>query len=168
MSAFHSSRTLKPRTTGVRGYTRARCSANLAGLALVRISRRTPEVATRLALGATRFDVLRQLWIENLVLALTGAAAGMFLAVLILNGLHGFLPEWMIPVGGFHLDARVLAFTFGASLITSLLFGALPALQTRRVDLRSSIAAGSQAVVGGTGRTRLWLIGAEVALTVIL
>ncbi len=142
--------------------------ANLAGLALVRISRRTPEVATRLALGATRFDVLRQLWVENLVLALTGAAAGLFLAVLILNGLRGFLPEWMIPVGGFHLDARVLAFTFGVSLITSLLFGALPALQTRRVDLRSSIAAGSQAVVGGTGRTRQWLIGAEVALTVIL
>ena len=142
--------------------------ANLAGLALVRISRRTPEVATRLALGATRFDVLRQLWIENLVLALTGAAAGLFLAMLILNGLRGFLPEWMIPIGGFHLDARVLAFTFGASLITSLLFGALPALQTRRVDLRSSIAAGSKAVVGGTGRTRQWLIGAEVALTVIL
>jgi predicted permease len=142
--------------------------ANLAGLALVRISRRTPEVATRLALGATRFDVLRQLWVENLVLALTGAAAGLFLAVLILNGLRGFLPEEMIPVGGFHLEARVLAFTFGVSLIASLLFGALPALQTRRVDLRSSIAAGSQAVVGGTGRTRQWLIGAEVALTVIL
>jgi len=142
--------------------------ANLAGLTLVRISRRTPEVATRLALGATRFDVLRQLWVENLLLALVGAAAGVFLALLILSGLRGFLPEWMIPIGGFHLDARVLAFTFGASLITSLLFGALPALQTRRVDLRSSIAAGSHAVVGSAGRTRQWLIGAEVALTVIL
>lgn len=142
--------------------------ANLAGLALVRISRRTPEVATRLALGATRFDVLRQLWVENLLLAVAGAAAGLFLAVLILNGLHGFLPQEMIPVGGFHLDARVLAFTFAVSLLTSLLFGALPALQTRRVDLRSSIAAGSKAVAGGSGRTRQWLIGAEVALTVIL
>jgi predicted permease len=142
--------------------------ANLAGLALVRISRRMPEVATRLALGATRFDVLRQLWVENLVLALAGAAAGLFLAVLILNGLSGFLPKEMIPVGGFLLDARVLAFTFSTSLVTSLLFGALPALQTRRVDLRSSIAAGSKAVAGGSSRTRQWLIGAEVALTVIL
>jgi predicted permease len=142
--------------------------ANLAGLALVRISRRTPEVATRLSLGATRFDILRQLWAENLVLALVGAAAGLFLAILILNGLRGFLPEFMIPVGGFHLDARVLAFTFAASIVTSLFFGALPALQTRRVDLRSAIAAGSNAVVGGSGRTRQWLIGAEVALTVIL
>jgi len=142
--------------------------ANLAGLALVRIARRTPEVATRLALGATRFDILRQLWAENLLLALVGAAAGLFLALVILSGLRGFLPEWMIPVGGFHLDACVLAFTFGASLVTSLLFGALPALQTRRVDLRSSIAAGSHAVAGSAGRTRQWLIGAEVALTVIL
>jgi len=142
--------------------------ANLAGLALVRISRRTLEVATRLALGASRGDILRQLWVENLVLALTGATAGLFLAALILNVLRGFLPPSMIPIGGFHLDARVLAFTFGASLFTSLLFGALPALQTRRVDLRSSIAAGSKAVVGGTGRTRQWLIGAEVALTVVL
>lgn len=142
--------------------------ANLAGLALVRISRRTPEVATRLAVGATRFDVLRQLWTESLVLAIAGAAAGLFLATLILSGLHGFLPEEMMPLGGFHLDARVLAFTFAASLITSLLFGALPALQARRVDLRSAIAAGSKAVSGGSGSTRQWLIGAEVALTVIL
>ena len=142
--------------------------ANLAGLSLVRISRRTPEMATRLALGAQRMDVLRQLWVENLMLALAGAGAGLFLALLILNGLQGFLPKQMIPLGGFHLDGRVLAYTFGISLITSLLFGALPALQTRRVDLRSSIATGSKAIVGGTGRMRQWLISAEVALTVIL
>ncbi|WP_254062065.1 ABC transporter permease [Acidobacterium sp. S8] len=142
--------------------------ANLAGLALVRVSRRTPEIATRLALGAQCVDVLRQLWIENLVLAVAGAGAGLFLALLILNGLRGFLPNTMIPMGGFHLDARVLAFTFGVTLITSLLFGALPAMQTRRVDLRTAIAAGSKAVAGGTGRVRQWLIGAEIALTVIL
>jgi predicted permease len=74
----------------------------------------------------------------------------------------------MIPFGGFSLDGRVLAFTLGATLLTSLLFGALPALQARRVDLRSSIAAGSKAIVGGSGRLRQWLIGAEVALTVVL
>lgn len=142
--------------------------ANLAGLALVRISRRTPEVATRLALGASRGDILRQLWAESLVLAATGAAAGLFLAKLLLELIPSFVPEEMIPVGGLHLDARVLLYTFGASLATSLLFGALPALQTRRVDLRTSIAAGSKAVVGGSGRIRQWLIAAEVALTAIL
>ena len=142
--------------------------ANLAGLALVRIARRTREIATRLALGATRLEVLRQLWIENLLLALIGAATGLGLAVMILKGLTQFLPEDMLPLGGFSLDARVLAFTFGASLLTSLLFGALPALTTRRVDLRSSMSTGSYSVAGGSNRVRQWLIGAEVALTVVL
>jgi predicted permease len=142
--------------------------ANLAGLALVRITRRTREIATRLALGATRLEVLRQLWIENLVLATIGAGLGLGLAVAILKGLTAFLPEDMLPLGGFGLDARVLAFTFGASLLTSLLFGALPAIATRRVDLRSSMSAGSYSVAGSSGRVRQWLIGAEVALTVVL
>lgn len=142
--------------------------ANLAGLALVRISRRTPEIATRLALGATRGAVLRQLWVENLLLAIVGAGAGLALAQMILSGLQQFLPSEMIPFTGFSIDGRVLAFTLGTSLLTSLLFGVLPALQTRRVDLRSSIAAGSKAVIGSGGRLRQWLIGAEVALTVVL
>jgi predicted permease len=142
--------------------------ANLAGLALVRIARRTREIATRLALGATRMEVLRQLWIENLVLAILGAGAGLALAIGILRGLHEFLPEYMVPMGGFVIDTRVLAFTFGASLVTSLLFGALPALSTRRVDLRSAMSVGSYSVAGGAGRLRQWLIGAEIALTVVL
>ncbi len=141
--------------------------ANLAGLALVRIARRTREIATRLALGATRVEVLRQLWVENLVLAMLGAAVGVALAVGILRSLSGFLPESMLPMGGFALNARVLIFAFAASLATSLLFGALPALTTRRVDLRSSMS-GSYSVAGGSGRVRQWLIGAEVALTVVL
>ncbi len=142
--------------------------ANLAGLALVRVARRTAEIATRLALGATRSAILRQLWVEGLVLALAGAAAGLFLAVLVLDALKGLLPEQMVPVGGIHLDARVLAFTFAVSILASLLFGALPALLTRRVDIRTSLAAGSHAVIGGHGRLRQWLIGAEIALTVVL
>ena len=55
--------------------------ANLAGLTLVRIARRTPEIATRLALGATRWVILRQLWMENFLLALIGAGVGLGLAV---------------------------------------------------------------------------------------
>jgi predicted permease len=141
--------------------------ANLAGLALVRIARRTREIATRLALGATRMEVLRQLWIENLVLAVLGAAAGVALAIAILRGLGGFLPEYMLPMGGFAVNSRELVFAVAASLATSLMFGALPALTTRRVDLRSSMS-GSYSVAGGSGRLRQWLIGAEVALTVVL
>jgi predicted permease len=142
--------------------------ANLAGLTLVRISRRTPEIATRLALGATRTAILRQLWVESLLLALIGAGLGLMLASGILASLHGFVPDEFLPFGGLSLDTRVLAFTFCASLFTSLFFGALPAIQTRRVDLRSSIAAGSHSVARGSSRTRQALIAAEVALTVVL
>ncbi len=142
--------------------------ANLAGLTLVRIARRAPEIATRLALGASRWILLRQLWMENFVLAIVGAAIGLALARGILSSLPGFLPDYMIPLGGVGMDLRVLAFTFGASLFTSLLFGALPALQIRSVDLRSSMAARSHAVAKGSSRLRQLLIGGEVALTVVL
>ncbi len=142
--------------------------ANLAGLTLVRIARRTPEFATRLALGASRWAVLRQLWVENCVLALVGGALGLALAQGILSWLPGFLPDYILPLLGADIDVRVLAFTFGASLFTSLLFGALPALQIRKVDLRSSMASSSHSVVRGSSRLRQLLIGAEVALTVVL
>lgn len=142
--------------------------ANLAGLSLVRISRRTQEFATRLALGATRFDVLRQVWAESLLLAILGAGAGLMLAHAILAGLSALLPAEMIPLGGFALDGRVLAFTVAATVLTSLLFGALPALTARRIDLRAAIAENSYSVAGGSRRLRSILISAEVALTVIL
>ncbi len=142
--------------------------ANLAGLTLVRISRRTPEIATHLALGATRWAVLRQLWSENLLLALLGGLAGLGLAVAILRVLPAFVPDDLIPPGGTAIDGFVLTFTFAASLLTSLLFGALPALQTRRVDLRSTIATGSHSIVRGSSRLRQLLIVGEVGLTVVL
>jgi predicted permease len=142
--------------------------ANLAGLTLVRIARRTSEIATRLALGATRWIILRQLWAENLLLALLGAGVGLALAVAILNFLSGFLPDELVPLGGLGIDLRVLAFTFGVSLFTSLLFGAMPALQTRRVDLRSSLVTGSRGGAQGSNRLRQGLIVGEVALTVVL
>ena len=142
--------------------------ANLAGLMLVRVSRRTPELATRLALGATRWKILRQLWIEGLLLALIGAIVGTALALLTLSVLPGVLPDSMMPIGGLTLDWRVLAFTAGASLVASLLFGALPALRVRRVDLRSSIAAGSHTVVQGSSRLRQLMVSGQVALTIVL
>ncbi len=142
--------------------------ANLAGLMLARIHRRTPEMATRMALGASRARILRQLWIENLVLAIAGGAAGLGLALTLFPAMKQLLPDDMIPIGGFALNGHVLAFAFAAAVVTSLLFGALPAFETRRLDLRSAIASGTRSVSGGSGRVRQWLIGAEVALTVVL
>jgi predicted permease len=128
--------------------------ANLAGLTLVRVLRRTAEIATRLALGASRWQIQRQLWIENLLLAVGGGAAGVGVGYVLLHGLLRLLPERMLPVDRVPLDGRVLGFT-------------LAALVTRRFDLRSAI--GSRAATGGDHlRLRQGLIAGEVALTVVL
>src|ERR1700722_12052723 len=139
--------------------------ANLAGLALVRVLRRTREVATRLALGASRWQIQKQLWVENFMLALVGGGAGVAIGFITLRGLLLLLPEHFLPVASVPLDGRVLAFTLALSLLTSLLFGVLPALATRRLDLRSVIARHS-ASGGGRLRLRQALIVGEVALTV--
>jgi predicted permease len=140
---------------------------NLAGLTLVRMMRRTSEVATRLALGASRWQIQKQFWIENLLLALVGGAAGIGVGFLTLRGLLLLLPEHFLPVAHVPLDGRVMACTLVVSLLTSILFGMLPALASRNVDLRASMA--SRAVSGGGSlRLRQGLIVGEVALTVVL
>jgi predicted permease len=141
--------------------------ANLAGLTLVRMLRRTPELATRLALGASRWQLQRQLWIENLLLALVGGAAGILVGFLALRGILLLLPERYLPVASVPLDARVLAFTVVISLLTSILFGMLPALTTRKLDLRSAVASRT-ATTGEHLGVRQALIASEVALTVVL
>jgi len=145
--------------------------ANLAGLTLVHVLRRQSEIATRLALGATSWQIQRQFWIENLLLALIGGAFGLGTGFLALRGLLHLLPEHFLPVAAVSnnqvsLDSRVLAFTAAVSLLTSIFFGMLPALTTRKVDLRSAIA--SRAIAGGGIRLRQALIAGEVALTVVL
>ena len=142
--------------------------ANLAGLTLVRIDRRTQEIATRLALGASRTAILRQLWVESLLLALLGAASGLVLAFGILHSVRGLVTDEFLPLGGLAIDGRVLCFTLSMSLLTSLFFGALPAIRARRVDVRSSVAHGSYGVAAGSSRIRQILIAGEVCLTVVL
>ncbi len=141
--------------------------ANLAGLTLVRMLRRTSEVATRLSLGASRWQIQKQFWIENLLLALVGGAVGIGVGVAALRSLLLLLPEHFIPLAQVPLDGRVMAFTLIVSVLTSILFGMLPALATGHVDLRSSMD--SRAVASrGSVRLRQALIASEVALTVVL
>ena len=85
--------------------------ANLAGLTLVRMMRRTPEVATRLALGASGWQIQRQFWIENLLLALVGGALSVVVGFLALRELFLLLPEHFLPVASVPLDSRVMIFT---------------------------------------------------------
>ena len=141
--------------------------ANLAGLTLVRMLRRVPEVATRMALGASRWQIQKQFWVEALLLALIGGVAGVSVGYVALRGVLGLLPEHFLPVRNVSLDGRALAFTAAISLLTSVLFGILPAFTARRFDLRSAIA--SRAATGGHQLgLRQTLIVAEVALTVVL
>ena len=141
--------------------------ANLAGLTLVRMLRRTSEVATRLALGASGWQIQKQFWIENLLLALIGGAVGFGVGFLGLRGLLLLLPVHFLPVASVPLDSRVMGVILVVSLLTSILFGMLPALGARKVDLRSSMASRVGARVASL-RLRQTLIVGEVALTVVL
>lgn len=161
---------LRPRAIGLMfaaGFILLIACANLAGLTLVRMARRLPEIATRLAIGASRWQILRQLWIENLLLACIGGIAGVGIGLLALRGLLSLLPAGFLPVAGVSLDTRVLVFTTAVTLFTSVLFGMLPALAARRVDLRSSLASRTTSSVYSV-RLRQVLISGEVALTVVL
>jgi macrolide transport system ATP-binding/permease protein len=161
---------LRPQVLGLMlaaGFILLIACGNLAGLTLVQILRRTPEVATRIALGATSWQIRRQFWIESLLLALVGGATGVGVGFLALRGLLLLLPEHFLPVANVPLDGRVLAFSASAAVGTSVLFGMLPALFVRKLDLRSSMTSRGASGVGSL-RLRQGLITAEVALTVVL
>jgi predicted permease len=175
--AFHSVSLKQGQTAGLRpkaltlmlaaGLILLIACANLAGLTLVRMERRTQELATRLALGASRWQIQRQLWAESLLLAMLGGLAGLGVGFAALRGLLSMLPLGFLPVAEVPLDGNVLAFTLLVSVLTSVLFGMLPAFATRKVDLRSSMA--SRAVAAGSRLgLRQAMIAGEVALTVVL
>ena len=141
--------------------------ANLAALAIVRIVRRGSEVATRRALGASAWQIQKQFWVESVLLACIGGAIAVAVAFGAVRGLLLLLPEGFLPVASVPIDGRVLAFTLVVALLTSILFGILPALGARTSDLSSALPGR-----GTAGRTsvkaRQALIAGEVALTVML
>ncbi len=140
--------------------------ANLAGLTLVRVLRRSPEVATRLALGASQWQIQKQFWSENLLLAVVGGIVGVGVGFVALRGLLLLLPPHFLPVEHVSLNVGVLAFTAIVALLTSVLFGMLPALAVRKIDIRSSM--GGRSIATGGVRLRQALIMGEVAITVVL
>jgi putative ABC transport system permease protein len=145
------------------------CS-NVANLLMARALARRQEIAVRLALGASRGRLFRQLLTESLVLASLGGALGVGVAVVARNGIWSLRPPFVgdnfvdLP-----LDARVLAFTAAVSLLTGVLFGSLPALQASRPDVVASLK--EETTGAGTGRRRATLsrvlVVAQVALSVV-
>jgi predicted permease len=141
--------------------------ANLAGLTLVRLLRRTHELAIRAALGASHWQIQKQLWMENLLLALVGGTVAVLVGFLALRSLLLLLPERFLPITDVSLDRRVLLFAFFTSLLTSVLFGVLPALASRKFDLRTAMGSRTSIAVERLG-LRQTLITGEIALTVVL
>ena len=144
--------------------------ANVANLLLAKATSRTREMAIRAAIGASRWRLIRQLSLESLVLALAAGAVGLLLAFWGSSALVLLAPQDIPRLAETAIDGRVLAFTFGMSVLASLLFGLFPAWQASRVDLNESLkSAGARSTAGGaTGRMRGALVVAEIALSVVL
>ena len=148
--------------------------ANVANLLLTRATGRQKEVAVRTALGAGWQRLVRQLLTESLLLGLLGGAAGLLIAKAALYVVRTVNPGNIPRLDAISLDGTVLAFTFGVSVLTGLLFGLAPALRAARVDLNTSLKAGGRNTQGeggfGSSRRRLrsLLVVAEVALSLML
>jgi macrolide transport system ATP-binding/permease protein len=144
--------------------------ANVTGLLLSRARARSREMAVRLAIGAARGALIRQLLLENLLLAMAGGLGGIAVAYLGTSFFNSIPIPTDVPLA-FHVsvDQRMLLFTIAASLISTFLFGLTPALQTTRLDLVSSLKA---ADADSSGRRRLWgrnsIVSGQVALSLIL
>jgi predicted permease len=144
---------------------------NLASLLVARAEARQREIAIRLAIGAGRKRLIRQLLTESLLLAVAGGAAGLLVGYWTLSFVVQLFPPDIGILGiDANFDYRVLAFSAGLSLFTGLLFGLAPALRATRPDVQTLLkdqAAGGAGGVGGV-RIRKGLIIAQVALTAVL
>ncbi len=143
---------------------------NLANLLLARNSARHHELALRAALGSGRRGLIRLLLAETLVLSLAGGAAGLLLAYMGLASLARIHPAELPQLAAISLDARVLAFTFAISLITSLLFGLAPALTDTRLNLADALKQGGRSGTPGRSsqRVRNVLVVTEMAMSLTL
>ena len=154
---------------GAAGFVLLIACANVANLQLARAQSRAREFAVRIALGAGRGRLVRQLLIESLLLGFLGCAAGILLGTWAIEALRVGLPAGIPRLQEIGLNAWVLSFAVGASLLTSLGFGLVPASLATRQDLRTVLAQGTR--TGGAVAGRRWraaLVVGEFALTCLL
>ncbi len=147
--------------------------ANVASLLLTRALARQKEVAIRAALGANRWRVVQQLLTESVVLSVVGGIAGLLLAYAGTGALVGMLPQNQIAalpfLANLHVDTRMLIFSFALSVVTGMIFGLAPAIQSSRLELTGILKEGGRNSSAGSGhRLRTALVITEIALAVVL
>jgi predicted permease len=154
---------------GAVGFVLLIACANVANMLLARAVGRTREISIRAALGASRGRLVRQLLTESLLIALVGGGLGILVARAALRGILAMDPDSIPRAAEVALSAPVLAFALGASAVTGLLFGLLPAFAASRPDLVEALKAGGRTTAhrGALGFRRV-LVVAEVALAVVL
>jgi putative ABC transport system permease protein len=144
--------------------------ANVANLFLARAAGREREIAIRTALGANRFQIVRQLLTEILLLAVLGGAAGLLLAWWSTDALVSFGPADLPRLDEIRVNGVVVAFTLGIALLTSLIFGLIPALQASRPEVEQSLKEASRGSTGGarSHRLRSAFVVSQFALSLVL
>ena len=140
---------------------------NVANLLLGRASARGKELAIRAALGAGNGRLVRQLLTESLVLAITGALAGLVVAFGLLRVILGVSPEDIPRLDQAGIDWRVLAFTLLVSVVSAVIFGLVPAIRASRPHLQQTLREGGRGLIT-RDRLRPFLVGAEIALAITL
>ncbi len=144
--------------------------ANVANLLLAQATTRRKEIAIRIALGARRWTIVRQLLVESLLLAGAGGLLGVLGAFWGVEALAKLLPESLSKLQSVSIDARVFLFTLGVSVLTAVVFGGVPALLAARAKPGETLSDVARDAAGGTsGRhVRRVLVVSEVALAVVL
>ena len=142
--------------------------ANIANLLLARFAGRRKEIAARFALGATRADVLGQLVMESMLVALLGGVVGLLLAQWALSAVVALGADLIPRAVEIGLDPVALVFTLGVTLVTGLAIGLLPAWQAARVNVNETLKESSRGSTGGGQRLRAGLLVAEVSLSLVL
>lgn len=154
---------------GAVGFVLLIVCANVANLLIARAMARTKEIATRIALGASRARLIQQLLTESLLLALLGGVPGLLFAALGVRLLINVSPESIPRAEEIKVDLKVLGVTLAISLLTGLLFGLIPAWQSTKPNLNESLKEGGRDPGGGfSRRIRSMLVISEVSLTLVL